>query len=133
MPPRITPLRSSKPLREVGSVERRLGSGKARLSPVGALTSRRSLRKNTPSRAAEERKLAKRRPVWLDGQVCAWCGIGPPLQLHHMRGRVGADLLDDAHWLALCAEHHAYVTEHPMWAKANGYSEDRNGHRGDVA
>lgn len=47
--------------------------------------------------------------------------------VHHMRGRVGADLLDVDHWLALCRPHHEHITTHPAEALALGVSERRIG------
>lgn len=46
------------------------------------------------------------------------------VQLHHKRGR-GKYLLDVSTYMAVCCEHHKWIEEHPMMAKAYGYSLDR--------
>lgn len=123
--PRKAPLRPSKPLDRLVVEDR--APGKARTDT--ARRSRTPLRPRSKKRAAEEAKFARRKPVWLDGQVCAWCGTDQTLDIHHMRGRVGADLLDETHWLALCRVHHSVATDHPDWAKENGLSKDRTTRR----
>lgn len=46
-------------------------------------------------------------------------------QVHHKRGRVGADLLDVEYWLAVCGPCHTHITEHPAEAYEAGWSERR--------
>lgn len=59
-------------------------------------------------------------------------------EIHHMRGR-GRYYLDVSTWLAVCADCHRYITEHPAYAFEYGFSLRRNandtralpGHRDD--
>lgn len=57
---------------------------------------------------------------------CQVCSLAAT-DVHHRRGRVGADLLDVDHWSALCRECHRLVTERPAWAMELGLSESRIG------
>lgn len=56
--------------------------------------------------------------------ACGVCG-GIASQVHHKRGRIGKDLLDNEHWLAVCAPCHKWIEEFPEQAKEMGYSESR--------
>ena len=47
--------------------------------------------------------------------------------VHHMRGRVGGDLLNVRLWLAMCRDHHEWVTVHPAAAYEMGASVRRIG------
>lgn len=46
-------------------------------------------------------------------------------EVHHKAGRDGYLNTDIRYFLAVCRGHHAYIEEHPSWAKEYGYSEDR--------
>jgi hypothetical protein len=88
------------------------------------------IKPRSPKRSRDERQYAKDRKVFLGGAVCAVCGRTGDLTVHHKRGRVGADLLDVAHWLPVCWDPcHIRITEHPRWALDNGYSELRTTRR----
>lgn len=45
--------------------------------------------------------------------------------VHHMRGRSGAQLNVEADFLATCRECHVYIEDHPDWARAKGYTRSR--------
>jgi hypothetical protein len=80
----------------------------------------------------------KRKKVWIVDKMCA---VYPKLvatQIHHKISREHnqyADdwarergiplLLDERHWLAVSAEGHKKIEEHPVWAKIRGFSIDR--------
>ena len=88
------------------------------------------MRAVSPKRAALLRIYSKRRAVFLETHPrcsfpsgCAW----PATEIHHRRGRVGALLLDEAHWSGLCNDHHRWTTEHPAIAYEMGISERRVG------
>jgi len=54
------------------------------------------------------------------------CGCtGHTTEIHHKRGRVGALLTDESHFLAVCRSCHSMIELNPEWAKENGYSESR--------
>lgn len=46
-------------------------------------------------------------------------------QVHHKRGRIGDNLLDQKTWLAVCASCHKFIEENPAKAKDLGLSENR--------
>jgi hypothetical protein len=62
-----------------------------------------------------------------------YCGIGVDgcekraSEVHHLRGRVGADLLDESMWKGACRPCHQYVTEHPKEAIERGWALPRIG------
>lgn len=100
------------------------------------------MRRNTPKRAKQEREYLTRSREWLTGKACAVCTeeamltdfafpglqpVYPAAQCHHMRGRIGALLLDERFWLPVCAAHHQKITVEPAWAIAHGWSLSRVG------
>lgn len=42
-------------------------------------------------------------------------------EVHHIRGRAGGLLMNDAYWLAVCREAHNWIHRHPKLAQANGW------------
>lgn len=46
-------------------------------------------------------------------------------EIHHKKGRVGELLTDIHHFLSVCHYCHRYIEINPIWAKENGYSENR--------
>lgn len=46
-------------------------------------------------------------------------------EIHHMRGRSGAQLNVEEDFLATCRECHVYIEDHPDWARAKGYTRSR--------
>jgi len=59
-----------------------------------------------------------------ENQICPISG-NPTTDIHHKKGRLGSLFLDTNHWVALSREAHKFVEENPIWAKENGYSENR--------
>lgn len=56
---------------------------------------------------------------------CKVCGAAA-VCVHHKKGRVGDNLLDEKTWLAVCLECHRRIEENPAWAIENGYSISRH-------
>ncbi len=52
--------------------------------------------------------------------ACDGCGQNRGSELHHFRGRIGANLYDLRFFKWLCNPCHTAVHEHPAWARANG-------------
>lgn len=48
------------------------------------------------------------------------------MQVHHMKGRDGALMLDESHWLAVCSECHRMLHDNPTWAYERGYMASRH-------
>jgi hypothetical protein len=46
-------------------------------------------------------------------------------EVHHKKGRIGEDLLDETHWLALCHMCHDYIENHREFAMEKGFSTKR--------
>lgn len=85
------------------------------------------MRARSPKRAAQENTYRRRRQAFLEANpYCARC-YRMASEVHHMRGRVGADLLREEWWLPLCHPCHAHVTEHPHAAVEQGFSLPRLG------
>lgn len=85
------------------------------------------MRPVSKKRAVLQRLYTRKREAFLDEHPhCARCGERS-LQVHHMAGRIGALLLDDSKWLAVCGWCHQWLTEHPAQAIADGHSLPRVG------
>ena len=52
------------------------------------------------------------------------CGMGAS-QIHHRKGRIGSLLTNINYFMAVCAECHKWIEEHPLEAKEKGYSLNR--------
>jgi hypothetical protein len=83
-----------------------------------------ALRRVSKRREREQRVYAQRRAAFLEGKACRVCSLAAT-DVHHARGRVGSLFLDERFWVPLCGWCHRYVTEHPSWAVAHGYSQSR--------
>lgn len=85
-------------------------------------------------RARQLREYTRLRREFLEARpVCEFPGefsegcLGRAVEIHHRRGRVGADLVAVEHWSALCSACHKRVTERPAEAYELGLSERRIG------
>lgn len=81
-------------------------------------------------RARENRVYSKLRAGFLaDRPRCEWPAgcTQASTDVHHRRGRVGADFLDVARWSAVCRPHHEWIGAHPAAAVEMGISELRTG------
>ena len=88
------------------------------------------MRPASPKRAAQNRVYARRRRVFLEEHPRCSFPAGctqAATEVHHRRGRVGALLLDESSWSAICRDHHRWITEHPAAAVEMGISELRLG------
>lgn len=45
--------------------------------------------------------------------------------VHHMKGRLGSNLMDQRYWIAVCRNCHRWIEEHPKSAKKLGFSSSR--------
>lgn len=85
------------------------------------------MRTVSAKRARLLRLYAAKRLAFLEANpTCARCGQWA-FQVHHKAGRVGALLLDDSKWLAVCAFCHEWITTHPGEAIEQGFSLTRVG------
>ena len=85
------------------------------------------MRTATKKRAAAVRIYIKKRREFLEHNPwCLRCG-GKATEVHHKAGRVGAALLDDTKWAAVCSDCHRYITGHPTEAVERGWSLPRIG------
>jgi hypothetical protein len=81
-----------------------------------------------PDRPAKQRRrqYRKRAKEWLkEHPVCAAWSAGiqcspDATQIHHKRGRLGGLLLDERHWLGVCAQGHDAIHRHPDAARLLG-------------
>ena len=73
------------------------------------------------------RQYRKQRKAYLgDNPICQVKGCDHyATEIHHKKGRSGDMLLDEEFWMAICHDHHRYITDHPTWAKENGYELSR--------
>lgn len=84
----------------------------------------------TPQQRRRRRNIAlylrKRERFLLENPWCVRCGA-PSTELHHARGRVGTDLLDEDTFRAMCHDCHLYAGANPQEAYAQGWSLRRIG------
>jgi hypothetical protein len=81
-------------------------------------------------RAAEMRVYNKARKEFLSEILYCQASIGHvctcwPTQIHHMAGKIGANLNDQSKWLAVCQNCHDWIEGHPKEAKERGLSFNR--------
>lgn len=63
--------------------------------------------------------------------ICERCEERPASQIHHRKGRSGADLLDCDYFTALCGTCHDWVHANPREAMASGWLISRNAREAD--
>lgn len=81
-------------------------------------------------RSKEEKLYSAKRVLFLlDFSMCQANiqGVckGQATEVHHKKGRIGNDLLDETNWLALCHNCHEYIENHREFAMEKGYSIKR--------
>src|SRR5690554_3818788 len=59
--------------------------------------------------------------------MCECCRAKAAVQIHHKRGRLGADLLDTRYFMGVCDECHSLVHSDPTWAYEQGFLIHKNG------
>ena len=85
------------------------------------------------ARAKQLREYAKLRKGWLVGKRCEACLLlfnrpaKEATEVHHRAGRSGKLLLDKTLWLALDAECHRYIHDHPTEARQYGLLPEKGG------
>lgn len=50
---------------------------------------------------------------------------GVTSDVHHKKGKVGKNYLDESTWLAVCRQCHYWIEKNPKWAKEKGFSQSR--------
>lgn len=85
------------------------------------------MRTRSVKRAKQERLYSKIRKAFLEeNPVChVECCESDSIEVHHMKGRIGALLTDVTYFLAVCRAHHNLIESHPAEAKKRGYSLSR--------
>lgn len=86
----------------------------------------RRIKPRTSQRASEARRYNARVKVWLVGRLCeanlCWNpATNPATQVHHKRGRIGALLNDERHWMGVCDDCHKWMHTFPAKAKEWGW------------
>lgn len=86
-----------------------------------------TIRRRSKKRAKQEREYGIIRALFLDqNPICQVKNCrGPSQEVHHKKGRIGELLTDVRYFLAVCNPHHRYIENHPIEAKAHGYSLSR--------
>jgi len=79
------------------------------------------LRPVSKKRAKQLRVYTKIRREFLDSKMCEACKIRPASEVHHKKGRIGADLLDRDYFMAICRGCHSAIHLNPTWARAKDY------------
>lgn len=88
-------------------------------------TVKKSIKPRSKKMTKAMKEYNKQRKVFLENNpACGVCG-GISSQVHHKKGRIGKNLLDQKHWLSVCAPCHRWVEEFPEQAKEMGYSKNR--------
>lgn len=101
-----------------------------RLSRHAGLDRKARLRTRSVKKSRRDREYTRLRKSFLSlHPFCQigwdWDCTGWATEVHHARGRVGADLADVSRFVAACRHCHRLATEHPAEAYARGVSERR--------
>ena len=91
----------------------------------GRVRERRGLRPVGQSRSHMLRRYANARKRWLAGKACAVFPEKRAVHVHHMRGRVGALLLDERYWLPVSWAGHRWIHDNPGRARRMGWLAQR--------
>lgn len=91
---------------------------------------RKRIRQVSKIQRARNAAYAVQRDAWLEERLrCDGCrrhaSVVGPLELHHKRGRTGALLTDDRHWMAVCSRCHRWIHENPAAAAWRGWLAQR--------
>jgi 5-methylcytosine-specific restriction endonuclease McrA len=80
------------------------------------------IRRVSKRRAEQLRDYAGQRIIFFSKKpTCEICGHKRSSEVHHTRGRIGAMLLDEQHWMAVCRGCHERIHRAPAWARACGF------------
>lgn len=89
------------------------------------------IKSRSKKRLKQESEYSKVRKEYLlsheECEVCKQEGqvIQQATEIHHKKGRIDTLLTNKKHFLAVCNECHQFIELNPVWAKENGYSENR--------
>lgn len=90
----------------------------------GKLKSFRSLPKMSKRRQRESRIYTCKRKAFLEEhrycQIEVCCVASLSTDVHHTKGRLGGNYLDETTWLAACRRCHDWIHTHPSEARAAG-------------
>jgi hypothetical protein len=81
-------------------------------------------------RSKEERLYVAKRIIFIQEHAMCEAHISGicteyATEVHHKKGRIGEDLLDETHWLALCHMCHDYIERERTFAIEKGFSIKR--------
>jgi len=83
------------------------------------------IRKVSKKQSASLREYKKVREVYLIANPnCERCG-NEATDIHHKKGRIGNDLINDNYFMAVCRPCHTWIENNPKEAKQIGYSLNR--------
>jgi hypothetical protein len=92
------------------------------------LKPRKPIRRRSLKKQAEDKIYFARRKIFLAANpLCAISvdlGENPPrlaTDIHHMKGRLGKNYLDEQFWLPVSRHWHRQLHDNPKWAKENNY------------
>lgn len=88
------------------------------------------IRPRSLKRSKEEAEYSKKRKVYLDNHPMCKAHIpnvctGQATEVHHKRGRIGADLTDETLFLGVCHACHEYIENNRAFAIEQGFSIKR--------
>jgi hypothetical protein len=102
-----------------------------RKTPLRATTrilTRTGLKRVSKKRRAVNADYSERRDIFLGLHDC--CQVenctNESAHIHHLKGRDGANLLDETTWLACCPICHRRIHDNPAWAYEKGYLISRH-------
>jgi len=105
-------------------------TGVAKLSISKPTAKAKPIAPRSQKRSKEERLYSAKRIIFL--QEHPMCEAHLPgictehaQEVHHKKGRIGDDLLDETHWLALCHMCHDYIENNREFAMEKGFSIKR--------
>jgi hypothetical protein len=86
----------------------------------------RRIRPRSPKRQKQDREYSALRKEFLS--INKKCQVKDCIrranEVHHKKGR-GVYYLDVSTWMGVCSDHHRIITDKPLWAVLNGYSQSR--------
>lgn len=86
------------------------------------------MKRFSAKRAGENRKYSKLAAAFKEDK---YCEAGLPgctvivTDIHHQKGRIGKNLLDQSTWLPVCRNCHDRIENEPEMAKEKGFSKSR--------
>jgi 4-alpha-glucanotransferase len=82
---------------------------------------RKPMRKVSKKRVQVNREYSVRRKAFLEAHPrCQRCDSFRSQDVHHKKGRLGGNLLDQGTWVALCRSCHDWIHAHPKYSRSIG-------------